>query len=98
MRKALLYAVLLLVLLWMAYGMFVSKTTGYRAYRIAMADLNIMQQENAALMQQREALSKRIRDVRKNPQMMESLVHQELGYVYPDEIMLIVPETQEGKK
>jgi len=43
---------------------------------------------------QHEALAKKILRLRHDPQALEDMVHQELGYVYPDEYILIMPDDE----
>ncbi|MDQ6965318.1 MAG: septum formation initiator family protein, partial [Mariprofundaceae bacterium] len=51
-----------------------------------------LQQQLQQLQQKRENLAAQILSLRKDPRALEELVHRELGYVYPDEYMLIVPQ------
>jgi len=41
-----------------------------------------------------EALAKKILRLRHDPQALEGMVRQELGYVYPDEYILIMPDDE----
>ncbi|MBF0282421.1 MAG: septum formation initiator family protein [Zetaproteobacteria bacterium] len=96
-RGGLFYTLPFLMVGWMAYGLFVAKDEGYRAYRIEQLELITFQQDIDQLQQHRDALVDEILHVRNDAKTMENLIHRELGYLYPDEFMLIVPE-QEGKQ
>ncbi len=65
---------------------------GWLVYRKEHAQLLALQQKVATLQAQREKLAKEILRLRKDPKALEEMVHRELGYVYPDEYMLIVPK------
>jgi len=69
---------------------------GYLVYRAERAEVMRLQEELTAMQQQREKLAGDILRLRKDPKALEELVHRELGYVYPDEYMVIVPPTQDS--
>jgi len=85
----------MLVLLFMGYELTFSEH-GYRVYESEKAQLEELRQELETLKKQREHLAQEILRLRNDPKALEELVHRELGYVYPDEYMLIVPEKKEG--
>lgn len=64
---------------------------GYLVYRQEHAEVLRLRGELEQMQQKREQLAAEILRLRKDPQALEALVHRELGYVYPDEYMLIVP-------
>ncbi len=64
---------------------------GYLVYRAEHAEVLRLREKMDAMQQQREKLAEEILHLRKDPKALEDLVHRELGYVYPDEYMLIVP-------
>jgi len=64
---------------------------GYLVYRAEHAEVLRLREKMDAMQQQREKLAEDILRLRKDPKALEDLVHRELGYVYPDEYMLIVP-------
>jgi len=64
---------------------------GYLVYRAEHAEVLRLQKKVDAMQQQREKLAGDILRLRKDPKALEELVHRELGYVYPDEYMVIVP-------
>jgi len=64
---------------------------GYLVYRAEHAEVLRLQKTVDAMQQQREKLAGDILRLRKDPKALEELVHRELGYVYPDEYMVIVP-------
>ncbi len=74
---------------------------GYLVYRKEQQGLSGLQTEVVKLRQQREKLAREILRLRHDPKALEELVHRELGYVHPDEYMLILPEgsgvKREGK-
>jgi len=97
----LLLAVAIVALAWMSWDLIFSDH-GYRIYQGEHAKLEKLKGELKALKVKREWLAKEILRLRKDPAALEELVHRELGYVYPDEYMLIIPEsdkkTSEGER
>jgi len=89
-RRWLFIALALPVLLWMGWDI-VFSDHGYRVYRAEKASLEAMKTELEVLKAERERLAKEILRLRNDPKALEELVHRELGYVYPDEFMLIIP-------
>ena len=71
---------------------------GYRVYQSERVQLEKLEDQLRALKVKREWLAKEILRFRNDPAALEELVHRELGYVYPDEYMLIIPETGEDRK
>ncbi len=67
---------------------------GYRVYQSEKASLDSLKLEVERLKADRERLAKEILRLRNDPKALEELIHRELGYVYPDEYMLIIPENQ----
>jgi len=65
---------------------------GYLVYREEAAQLQALKTELAILQADRERLAQEILRLRNDPKALEELIHRELGYVYPDEIMVIMPE------
>lgn len=55
-----------------------------------------MRGELEGLKLERERLAKDILRLRNDPKALEELVHRELGYVYPDEYMLIMPDSKKS--
>jgi cell division protein FtsB len=80
----------LALLVYMAWDLFWSDH-GYLVYRKEHAELVALQQKMATMQAQREKLAAEILRLRKDPKALEEMVHHELGYVYPDEYMLIMP-------
>ncbi len=64
---------------------------GYLVYRKEQAELRKLQAEVARLRAQRERLAREILRLRHDPKALEELAHRELGYVYPDEYMVLLP-------
>ncbi|TLS68985.1 septum formation initiator family protein [Mariprofundus erugo] len=69
---------------------------GYLVYRQEAAQLQLLRDEVDELKRQRELLSQQILHLRNDPDALEELVHRELGYVHPDEFMLIMPDEPDG--
>ena len=90
-------AVAALALVWMSWDLFFSDH-GYRVYQGEHAKLEELKGELKALKVKREWLAKEILRLRDDPAALEELVHRELGYVYPDEYMLIIPATGKSQK
>jgi len=90
-RRWLLIALALLVLAGMGWDLLFSDH-GYRVYHAEKAQLEAMKAEIESLRAERERLAKEILRLRNDPKALEELVHRELGYVYPDEYMVIMPE------
>jgi len=81
----------------MVYNLILSEH-GYLVYRKEKQQLSTLQAEVAKLRQQRETLAKEVLRLRHDPKALEELVHRELGYVHPDEYMLILPKKMIHKK
>ncbi|MBL4775107.1 MAG: septum formation initiator family protein [Mariprofundus sp.] len=64
---------------------------GYLVYQQEAAQVQQLQAEVADLKIERERLAKEVLRFRNDPKAMEELIHRELGYVYPDEYMVIMP-------
>jgi len=64
---------------------------GYRVYQSEKENLEMMKAELEEMKAVRETLAKEILRLRHDPKALEELVHRELGYVHPDEYMLIMP-------
>lgn len=74
---------------------------GYRVYRAEVGRLAELKRQLARLRTERKRLAQEILRLRHDPKALEELVHRELGYVHPDEYVLIMPEsaqTPEGKR
>jgi len=71
---------------------------GYLVYRKEEQQLSVLQAEVDQLRQQREKLAREVLRLRHDPRALEELVHRELGYVHPDEYMLILPKKKVIRK
>jgi cell division protein FtsB len=89
--------VAILAFAWMSWELVLSDH-GYRVYQSERVQLEKLEDQLRALKVKREWLAKEILRFRNDPAALEELVHRELGYVYPDEYMLIIPETGEDRK
>ncbi len=70
---------------------------GYFVYQQEAAELQQLKGEVAALKVERERLAKEVLRFRNDPQALEELIHRELGYVHPDEYMVIMPAIPAAK-
>jgi len=64
---------------------------GYFVYQQEAAALHQLKAEVNQLKIERERLAKEVLRFRNDPQALEELIHRELGYVHPDEYMVIMP-------
>jgi len=64
----------------------------YRTYRHDQAQSLKLKQQIAELQQQREQLAKEILRLRNDPKEQERVIHERLGYVHPDEYIVLHPE------
>jgi len=90
-RRWLSWVLILTLLAGMVYSLIFSDY-GYLVYRKEHQRFLMLQTQIARLRQQREKLAGEILHLRHDPKALEELVHRELGYVHPDEYMLILPE------
>ncbi len=70
---------------------------GYAVYQKEADQLEQLKYEVEELKLERERLAKEVLRFRDDPHALEELVHRELGYVHPDEYMVIMPEQSAGK-
>jgi len=85
-----------LVLAYMTYDV-VFSDHGYLVYRQEKQQLLQLQAKVRRLEKQRERMAKQVLRLRNDPKALEELVHRELGYVHPDEYVLIFPKKKEKK-
>ena len=64
----------------------------YPIYQREKAQIAKLKQQIGALQQQRQQLTKEIFRLRHDPKALEQLVHQRLGYLHPDEFVILHPE------
>ena len=65
---------------------------GYLVYRQEALQTAELRADVKELQAERERLAEEVLRLRNDPDALEELIHRELGYVYPDEIILIMPE------
>lgn len=65
---------------------------GYLVYRKEVAQLQQLKSELSELKENRERLAKEVLRLRNDPDALEELIHRELGYVHPDEYMVIMDD------
>jgi cell division protein FtsB len=75
---------------YLFYGL-VFSDHGYLVYRQELQEVERLKQEIDHLTKQREALARQVLRLRDDPEAIEALIRRELGYVYKDEYMLIMP-------
>ncbi len=68
---------------------------GYVVYQQEVQELEQLKAENVSLKNNREHLASEILRLRNDPDALEQLVHEELGYVHGDEFMLVMPEEKD---
>ncbi|MDQ6995762.1 MAG: septum formation initiator family protein [Mariprofundaceae bacterium] len=81
----------------MTYQLIFSKH-GYIVYQQEKQQIIALQHQADDLKKQRETMIRHILQLRHNPKALEDLVHQQLGYVYPDEYILIMPDEKTQAK
>ena len=81
----------LVIIHYLAFELIMSEQ-GYLAYQEEKQQLHRMQQEIVKIQAHVDSLAKEIIYIRDNPHALEALIHSELGYVYPDEYVLIMEE------
>jgi len=70
---------------------------GYLIYRQEAEQVQVLRQELAQIKAERERLAREVLRLRDDPEALEELIHRELGYVHPDELMVIMPEQPPSK-
>jgi cell division protein FtsB len=77
------------IMLWLAYSVLLSDH-GLPSYLEETQALRVLQVDLRQVQSERESFAKRIVLLRDDPYYLESVVRRELGYVYPDEYVLIL--------
>jgi len=62
---------------------------GYLVYQQEAAQVHQLEDELVAVKAERERLAREVLRLRNDPEALEELIHRELGYVHPDEYMVI---------
>ncbi len=75
---------------------FVFSEHGWLVYQDELQQFQAMQRQLQDMKEQRKHLADEILRLRHDPEALEELVHRELGYVHPDEYMLILPDDVQG--
>jgi|UPI000369721B cell division protein FtsB len=78
-----------IIMLWLAYSVLFSEH-GLPSYLEETHTLRLLNIDLHQVQNEREALAKRIVLLRDDRNYLESVVRRELGYVYPDEYVLIL--------
>ncbi|MDQ6953424.1 MAG: septum formation initiator family protein [Mariprofundaceae bacterium] len=71
---------------------------GYFIYQQEQQNIIALQQQAHILKQQHDSMVRRILQLRHNPKALENLVHERLGYVYPNEYILMMPDEKTQAK
>lgn len=79
------------VMLWLAHSVFLSDH-GLQAYQKEKKGMQLLQLEAKHAQANREDLARRILLLRDNRAYQEEVVRHELGFVYPNEYMIIMNE------
>lgn len=87
----LLRGLMFAVVLWMSWQLLFSDR-GYRVYYQEQQERLRLQQELVELKARQQQLTEQILRFKNDPQALEELVRRELGYVYPDEYVVIMPK------
>ncbi|MDQ6963816.1 MAG: septum formation initiator family protein [Mariprofundales bacterium] len=87
----LIWMLLVLLLLAVVWALLFSDHS-YYTYRSEQEESVKLQQEILRLQQQRERLAQEILRLRNDPAALEQLVHERLGFVHPDEYIILHPE------
>jgi len=76
---------------WLAYMLWslIFSDHGYLVYQQEAQQVHQMEAELADLKAERERLAREVLRLRDDPAALEELIHRELGYVHPDEYMVI---------
>ena len=90
-RIWLLYAVGLLVIILMVWDLIFSDH-GYFVFKHEHNQQLELKAEIESLRAEKEKLKAEIIRLREDPRTLEEVIHRELGYVYPDEYILLMPE------
>jgi cell division protein FtsB len=93
----LVWAISLAALGYMGWSLLFSDR-GYVVYQQEAQELEQLKSEIASLKNDREHLAREILRFRNDPDALEQLVHEELGYVHGDEFMLVIPEEKGGEE
>ncbi len=81
-----------IVLLWLVYSVSFSRH-GIPSYLDEARELRLLQVDLARVRKEREEIARRVLLLRQDRAYLESVIHRELGYVYPDEYILIREDT-----
>jgi len=87
----LIWGVAITLLIAMVWALIFSDH-GYQTYRSEQAETMKIHQQIVQLKQQREKLAKEILLLRNDPAALERLVHERLGFVHPDEYIILQPD------
>jgi len=87
----------MLVIVLMSWDLLFSDH-GYFVYQAEHQQVKDLQTDIEKLHVAKKKLIAEIVRLREDPKALEEVIHRELGYVYPDEYMLIMPKTNVEEK
>ncbi|MDQ6951807.1 MAG: septum formation initiator family protein [Mariprofundales bacterium] len=90
-QRGIIWMIAALLLFWLVWDLLFSNH-GYPVYRKEKIEISKLKQQIADLQVQRKKLVKEILRLRHDPKTQEKLVHQRLGYLHPDEFVILHPE------
>ncbi len=82
------------IIIWLAYSVFLSNH-GLPMYWKEKQELDLLKLDLQQVQNTRENLAQRILLLRHDNAYLESVIRSELGYVYPDEYVLMIRKTDE---
>ncbi len=94
LRKWLLYSAGMAIIILMLWDLFFSKH-GYFVFKAEQRAAQQLIDEIEALKAEKARLQQEVIRLREDPKALETIIHEELGYVYPDETMVIMSRPQE---
>jgi cell division protein FtsB len=77
---------------WLAYMLWslIFSDHGYLVYQQEAEQVHQLEAELTKLKAEREHLAQEVLRLRDDPEALEELIHRELGYVHPNEYMVIM--------
>ena len=90
LRKWLLYGVGTAIMILMFWDLLFSR----HGYFVLQHEMEVRQQlleDIERLKAEKTSLQQEVIRLREDPKALEEVIHRELGYVYPDETMMIMP-------
>ncbi|MDX8387873.1 MAG: septum formation initiator family protein [Ghiorsea sp.] len=89
------YSIGLVIIVLMIWDVLLSDH-GYFVFKGEHKQQQVLESEIESFTKAKQKLKADIIELRENPKTLEQVIHKELGYVYPDEYMLIMPENKQA--